>query len=125
MVKQPRDWPPPLNGPHAASLSFAENSFRPLVCASTKLPNPTCAGDDYPSLEQLLCSLVHRAENPDAAASGSVCEPVLEPLTGLRLAVDRLRVAVSTVTSATSWLGRQLRDKLSKGGIMPGGHEEL
>eukprot|EP00892_Ulva_mutabilis_P003683 jgi/Ulvmu1/1687/UM115_0016.1 len=66
MVKPPPDWPPPLMGPHAASLAFAENSFRPLNCSHHALPNPTCSGENFPTLERVLCSLVFRADDPTA-----------------------------------------------------------
>jgi hypothetical protein len=77
MKKVPPAWPPLLQGPHAASLSIAENSFRSLNCSEHKLPSPACAGDKFPSLEQLLCSLVHRAEHSETEAG--TCEAVFEP----------------------------------------------
>jgi hypothetical protein len=43
---------------------LAQNSRRPLVCSEQELPDPKCAPKKYPSLEQLICSLVYRANNP-------------------------------------------------------------
>eukprot|EP00892_Ulva_mutabilis_P003681 jgi/Ulvmu1/1685/UM115_0014.1 len=74
MVTPPAKWPPPLSGPHSAALLLAENPFRRLRCAEQPLPNPACAGGKYPSLEQLLCSLAYRADNPGTAPPTIPCD---------------------------------------------------
>ena len=84
MTKKPEGWPPPLRGPHGASLLFAENSFKPLDCRRTPLLRPDCAADGwFPSLEQVLCSVVHRVNlkasgRSEPAAGGTCPNPLLE-----------------------------------------------
>lgn len=64
MTKRPRRWPRFGRGPHAAALLLSKNSDRPLVCSEQRLPDPKCAPERYPTLEELLCSLVYRANHP-------------------------------------------------------------
>lgn len=64
MNKRPRQWPRLGRGPHAAALLLSKDSSMPLVCSEQTLPDPKCAPEKFPTLEQLLCSLVFRANHP-------------------------------------------------------------
>lgn len=67
MTERPRQWPRLGRGPHAAALLLSRDSSKPLVCSEQTLPDPKCAPKKFPTLEQLLCSLVHRANHPGEA----------------------------------------------------------
>lgn len=73
MVKPPAKWPPPVTGPHASALLLAASPHKRLQCSQQPLPNPACAADKYPSLEQLLCSLAYRADNPGSPPPDTPC----------------------------------------------------
>ena len=66
MKKRPDNWPPLGLGPHISALLLANNSFAELNCTLEKLPDPSCASVDFPTLEELICSILFRADNPDA-----------------------------------------------------------
>ena len=73
MTTPPPNWPPVFRGPHAASLTLAENPRRPLDCSKVAPPKPQCAGSTYPSMEQLLCSLVKRADGAAVPSGDGTC----------------------------------------------------
>jgi hypothetical protein len=109
MTKAPRYWPPPAKGPHAASLSIAKNSFKPLDCKKQKLPQPTCSGRRYPSLEQLLCSLVYRADHPGAMAVNGTCESPVDMQAPGGIIPQRVLDMLDSVTSFGAYLARKIR----------------
>lgn len=74
MTKRPPGWPPLLRNEHSASLLLAHNSFEPLDCRRVEMVHPGCVPEgEYPSLERLLCTLVHRADKPDVPFSAAGC----------------------------------------------------
>ena len=106
MVHPPPGFPPKPNGPHGAALMFAKDEFQELNCAKEKLPQPTCSGIKYPSMEQVLCSLVHRADHPSAPAVNGTCEDLEHSKPTLP---QRVVDVVERGWNRLTYLGRRLR----------------